>query len=101
TREGLSMITTVNGYVCYNCTDIDNAKKGINPAHPNSDDPQSVQAKSKSEIAAAPDKSKQAPAVILSGTFSQQAGIAANSSPSPNATGAGALAAGTKVDVSV
>ena len=24
----------VNGYVCKNCTDVDYAKKGIDPAHP-------------------------------------------------------------------
>ena len=24
----------VNGYPCKNCTDVDNAKKGIDPAHP-------------------------------------------------------------------
>jgi hypothetical protein len=26
----------VNGYECRNCTDVDNAKKGIDPAHPKS-----------------------------------------------------------------
>lgn len=25
---------TVNGYSCKNCTDVDNAKKHIDPAHP-------------------------------------------------------------------
>lgn len=24
----------VNGYVCHNCTDVANAKKGVDPAHP-------------------------------------------------------------------
>ncbi len=27
-------ITLINGYQCSNCTDIDNAKKNIDPAHP-------------------------------------------------------------------
>ena len=27
----------VNGYVCFNCTDVDLAKKGINPAKPQAD----------------------------------------------------------------
>ncbi len=27
-------ITFVNGYQCSNCTDIDNAKKHVDPAHP-------------------------------------------------------------------
>ena len=26
----------VNGYQCWNCTDVDNAKKHIDPAHPKS-----------------------------------------------------------------
>ena len=26
----------VNGYSCRNCTDVDNAKKNIDPAHPRS-----------------------------------------------------------------
>jgi hypothetical protein len=26
----------VNGYICRNCTDVDNAKKHIDPAHPKS-----------------------------------------------------------------
>lgn len=30
----------VNGYPCFNCTDVDLAKKGINPAKPQ-DDPRS------------------------------------------------------------
>ena len=25
----------VNGFVCANCTDVERAKKGIDPAHPN------------------------------------------------------------------
>ena len=27
---------TVNGFLCRNCTDVDNAKKHIDPAHPRS-----------------------------------------------------------------
>ena len=26
---------TVNGYSCKNCTDVDNAKRNIDPSHPN------------------------------------------------------------------
>jgi hypothetical protein len=26
----------VNGFICHNCTDVDNAKKHIDPAHPKS-----------------------------------------------------------------
>ena len=35
---------TVNGYSCKNCTDVDNAKKHIDPAHPK-DGPYGVEAK--------------------------------------------------------
>jgi hypothetical protein len=30
----MAAFTIVNGYVCRNCTDIDLAKKGVDPAHP-------------------------------------------------------------------
>ena len=33
---------TVNGYVCHNCTDVANAKKGVDPAHPK-DPPKSAE----------------------------------------------------------
>ena len=36
------MIEIVNGYPCFNCTDVANAKKGIDPAHPNSDPTQAA-----------------------------------------------------------
>ena len=35
---------TVNGYSCKNCTDVDYAKKNIDPAHPK-DGPYGVNAK--------------------------------------------------------
>ena len=35
----------VNGYVCANCTDVANAKKGVDPAHPK-DPPKSERAPS-------------------------------------------------------
>jgi hypothetical protein len=31
-----SQPVTVNGYVCRNCTDVDYAKKNVDPAHPKS-----------------------------------------------------------------
>ena len=30
----MSSIELVNGYVCHNCTDVANAKRNIDPAHP-------------------------------------------------------------------
>ena len=75
------MITMVNGYVCYNCTDVDNAKKGLNPAPPNKDDPLSRQAKTQSEVGP-PGKSADTPALILSGALPDAAN--GNSSLSPS-----------------
>ena len=31
-----SQPVTVNGYLCWNCTDVDNAKRHIDPQHPKS-----------------------------------------------------------------
>lgn len=30
----MPVMQTVNGYVCQNCTDVANARKGVDPAHP-------------------------------------------------------------------
>jgi hypothetical protein len=30
-------VQIVNGFVCMNCTDVEHAKKGIDPAHPKQD----------------------------------------------------------------
>ena len=43
---------TVNGYSCKNCTDVDYAKKKIDPAHPK-DGPFGVDAKTKPSESAA------------------------------------------------
>jgi len=98
------MITMVNGYVCYNCTDADYAKKGINPAHPNRDDPLSRQAKSQNEIAAL-GKSENTPAVILSGALSKPDGVSGSSSLSSsdatNLSSSYAATTGTNLKLSV
>ena len=101
------MVSIVNGYVCFNCTDVANAKKGINPAHPK--DPLHPQTDAQNALAAA--KAKDNPAVILSGALSN-AGTAngtANSSTSTNSSSSTpnstppvpySTATGTQVDVS-
>jgi hypothetical protein len=33
-QKGVPLMQVVNGFVCQNCTDVDYAKKGIDPAHP-------------------------------------------------------------------
>ncbi len=80
----------VNGYVCKNCTDVANAKKGIDPAHPK-DGPNGVDAKDKS---GKPDpKGHHGPAVTFGGTLAQAVnGVQATNSVqaqtgAPTATG--------------
>jgi len=41
----------INGYVCRNCTDVEYAKKGVDPAHPK-DGPQGAYATDKTDQAA-------------------------------------------------
>lgn len=50
---------TVNGFSCKNCTDVDYAKKHIDPAHPK-DGPYGVNAKDKPGKADAADKTGRA-----------------------------------------
>ncbi|MBU1377665.1 MAG: hypothetical protein KKE02_16490 [Alphaproteobacteria bacterium] len=62
----------VNGYVCRNCTDVEFAKKGVDPAHPK-DGPQGVYADGKAEAAKARDaKAEFGPAVTLGGQLAVQ-----------------------------
>ena len=47
----MSSVTTVNGFVCRDCTDVDYAKKHIDPAKPK-DGPYGVNAPDKADAAA-------------------------------------------------
>jgi hypothetical protein len=80
----------VNGYQCKNCTDVDYAKKNIDPAHP-TDGPFGVDAKAKPASASA--TTPETPAVTFGGVL---AGVspAASSNASPSAT------QGLRLDVS-
>jgi hypothetical protein len=66
----------VNGYSCRNCTDVDYAKKHIDPAHPKS---------GPYDVDAASDPSRKA-AFILDGKLSA-AQVSSVSPTDPNATG--------------
>jgi hypothetical protein len=81
----------VNGYPCKNCTDVEYAKKGIDPAHPK-DGPNGVYAADKAQDSAKADKAARGtddkgpgfgPAVTLSGAFAnvQPAGQAEKAQP--------------------
>ena len=70
----------VNGYSCRNCTDVDYAKKGIDPAHPKSG-PYGVNA--------ATDPDRKAGAVSLGGRLSEldKSDCSASARPPARATG--------------
>lgn len=52
---------TVNGFSCKNCTDVDYAKKHIDPAHPK-DGPYGINAKDRDDAHRVDDKVKRAKA---------------------------------------
>lgn len=58
----------VNGFSCKNCTDVDNAKKHIDPAHPK-DGPFGINAKN------SPDSIKRAPAGSFEASHDGQAAV--------------------------
>ncbi|HET6970209.1 MAG TPA: hypothetical protein VFH92_03700 [Phenylobacterium sp.] len=75
----------VNGYVCKTCTDVANAKKGVDPAHPK-DGPNGVDAK---DEARKPDaKGGHGPAVTFGGVLAQSrvqsAGAVSPIAPAPS-----------------
>jgi hypothetical protein len=78
------MLDIVNGYICYNCTDVANAKKNIDPAHPKED------AAQKTDTAG---KTKVGPAVILSDALTAIEAV--------DATASKTSATGTKLNLSV
>jgi hypothetical protein len=83
----------VNGYECWNCSQVDEAKKGIDPADPKAGP---YSADGASDPAAA-QGSKPGSAVVYGGAL---AGLASSlqSSPSDNAKAAGQ---GVRLDISV
>lgn len=89
----------VNGFSCKNCTDVDNAKKHIDPAHPK-DGPFGINAKDRPEdIKRAADKAVD-PAYDNQAavTFGGQLAAFADAAPTRCAVG---VAAGSRVDISV
>ena len=70
---------TVNGYSCKNCTDVDNAKRNIDPSHPK-DGPFGVNKVDKPGSTPA-----HGPAVSLGGVLAHVA-AASDATPTPSAT---------------
>jgi len=62
----------VNGYVCRNCTDVELAKKGVDPAHPH-DGPNGVEPRTpdagKADGSAAGAQASRGPAVTYAGAL--------------------------------
>jgi hypothetical protein len=77
---------TVNGYSCKNCTDVDYAKKNIDPAHPK-DGPFGI------DKTNAPKPGGSSPAVTFGGSL---AGL----NPAPSGSQPPAVAQGQRLDVS-
>ena len=80
-----SIPVTVNGFLCKNCTDVENAKKHIDPAHPRSG-PYGIDAKNDPTVNQATVKS----AVVFGGSLSglNTTSNASASPPAPNAPSA-------------
>jgi hypothetical protein len=76
----------VNGFTCKNCTDVDYAKKHIDPAHPKSG-PYGVDAKTDPSL-------MNKPSVSFGGALS---GVSASSSATPDAPDA----PGAQLDITV
>jgi hypothetical protein len=95
----------VNGYSCKNCTEVDEAKKHIDPAHPK-DGPYGIDAKDQPGAPAKTDStaqssaqsSSQSPAVTFGGAL---AGLNGASTPSAAAQQPPAIAQGQRLNVLV
>ena len=98
-------ITFVNGYQCKNCTDIDNAKKHVDPAHPQ-DGPYGINAANKSNAAKPSDPAGVSPPSVVYGGSLQslnaisQTGSASSGEPPRSAT-SGPNGTGSSVNLSV
>jgi hypothetical protein len=88
---------TVNGFSCRNCTDVDYAKKHIDPQHPKSG-PYGIDAKDDPTLRNNPAAQRSA-AVSFGGSLSGLNG-AASSGVSENPAAADPTAPGAQVDVS-
>jgi hypothetical protein len=72
----MSSFQIVNGYVCFNCSDVALAQKDINPAHPpNSPDPSGPT--NGASGAQGSSNTQSTPAVTFGGSLSQTQGAAA------------------------
>lgn len=85
----------VNGYVCRNCTDVEVAKRGVDPAKPQ-DDP-----KSPSYVPEQAKADRYGPAVRLSDVLRASETLGAAASRQPAVQASEAKTSGARVDISV
>lgn len=89
----------VNGYSCKNCTDVDLAKKHIDPAHPK-DGPYGIDAKDQPGAPAKPDPASQSPSQSPAVTFGGAlAGLNGASTPTAAAQQPPAIAQGQRLNL--
>lgn len=78
-------IEVVNGYVCRNCTDVDLAKRGVDPAHPK-DGPNGVYKADKAQKPDAP--AERGPAVRFDGALADALSPTVRVQPTADVPGA-------------
>jgi hypothetical protein len=83
----------VNGFSCKNCTDVDYAKKHIDPAHPKSG-PYGIDAKSDPSV----QQTTASDAVTFGGSLRNTGQMSAGTSGTVNALSSGAV--GAQLDIS-
>ena len=94
---------TVNGFSCKNCTEVDEAKKHIDPKHPQ-DGPFGINAK-EHKTAKEASSSDRSPAVVFGGQLAslaaaQATGGSGSSSGSASSTYNSNATTGTRLDIS-
>ena len=75
--DPMAQMELVNGYRCYNCTDVDYAKRNIDPAHPK-DGPYGVKGTDKAKGA-----DPFGAAVVLGGSLTQPTSSTGAPAPEP------------------
>jgi hypothetical protein len=74
--DRMSSFQIVNGYICFDCSDVALAQKGINPAHPPNSPGASTQSNGSSGTPGS-SNAQSTPAVTFGGSLSQSQGAAA------------------------
>ena len=76
--KGCGMVSIVNGYVCFNCTDTEKAQKGVDPANPTNDPLQNKSVQQKKDEAHALLKTEVAKSQLTSASHGAASGQSAD-----------------------